>query len=72
MLGSEVAQQPRHPEHLSSAVIPTTLTYALRIAPFGERKFNIDFGVAQIANRIMPDVELKARRQFAMGISYGF
>ena len=71
-LASEVAQQPRHPEHLSSAVIPTTLTYAVRIAPFGERKFNIDFGVAQIANRIMPDVELKARRQFAMGISYGF
>lgn len=72
VLGSEVAQQPRRPEHLSSAVIPTTLTYALRIVPFGKRKFNIDFGVAQIANRIMPDVELKARRQFAMGISYGF
>jgi hypothetical protein len=71
-LASEVAQQPRHPEGLPFAVIPTTITYAARVAPFGERKFNIDFGVAQIANHIMPGADLNSRHQFAMGISYGF
>jgi hypothetical protein len=69
---SEVAQQPPHPEHLGAAVIPTTLTYDVRITPIPERKFNVDFGIAQIANHIMPGADLKARHQFAMGISYGF
>jgi hypothetical protein len=31
MLATEVAQQARHPEGLPTAVIPTTLTYALRV-----------------------------------------
>jgi hypothetical protein len=35
-------------------------------------KFNIDFGVAQAAGRILPTVNLKARHQFALGVSYGF
>jgi hypothetical protein len=71
-LASEVAQQPRHPEGLPSAVIPTTLTYVARIVPVRESKFNIDFGVAQIANHVLPGAALKSRHQFAMGISYGF
>ena len=69
---SEIAQQPPHPEHLGGAVIPPTLTYAVRVTPIPERKFNIDFGVAQIANHNMPGVDLQARHQVAMGISYGF
>jgi hypothetical protein len=68
-LASEVAPQPPHPEHLAAASIPTTVTYAVRIAPVPERKFNVDFGVAQIANHIMPGVDLHSRHQFAMGIS---
>jgi hypothetical protein len=72
VFASEVAQQPRHPENLGAAVIPTTLTYAVRVVPLAERKFNIDFGVAQIANHIMPGTNLQSRHQFAMGISYGF
>jgi hypothetical protein len=71
-LASEVAQQPRHPEGLPSALIPTTITYAARVVPIPERKFNIDFGVAQVANHIMPGADLKSRHQFAMGISYAF
>jgi hypothetical protein len=67
---SEIAQQPPHPEHLGPAVIPTTLTYDVRVAPIPERKFNIDFGVAQIANHILSGADLKARHQVAMGISY--
>ena len=75
IFASEVAQQPPHPEHLGAAEIPTTLTYAVRVVPCAEgplKKFNVDFGIAQIANHIMPGVDLKARRQVAMGISYGF
>lgn len=74
---SEVSQQPQHPEHLAAASIPTTFTYAVRVVPVngGEgrfSKFNVDFGIAQIANHILPGVDLKARHQVAMGISYGF
>ena len=55
-------------------MIPTTLTYAVREMPNQEgplRKFNVDFGIAQIANHIMPGADLKARHQVAMG-TYGF
>jgi len=75
IFASEVAQQPSHPEHLGAAQIPTTFTYAVRVVPDPEgplTKFNVDFGIAQIANHIMPGVDLKARHQVAMGISYGF
>jgi len=72
VFASEVAQQSPHPEHLGAAVIPTTFTYAVRVTPIPESKFNIDFGIAQIANHIMPNTDLKARHQVAMGISYGF
>jgi len=83
MLASEVLQQPRSIEGLPGAVVPTTITYAVRIVPAGafpsahgwgeERpKFNIDIGVAQVAGNILPGVNLHARHQFALGISYAF
>jgi len=82
LLGSEVLQQPREIEGLPGAVIPTTITYAVRIVPSGALpihgwgvetpKLTLDFGIAQAAGRIMPGVDLQARRQFAFGISYGF
>jgi len=75
IFASEVAQQPPHPENLGAAKIPTTFTYAVRVVPTPEgplSKFNVDFGIAQIANHIMPGADLKARHQVAMGISYGF
>ena len=72
VFASEVAQQPPHPQNLGAAEIPTTFTYAVRIAPVPERKFNFDFGIAQIANHIMPGADLRSRHQAAMGISYGF
>jgi hypothetical protein len=72
ILGSEFAQQPREVQNLQGAVVPTTITYAARIVPLPERaKFNIDFGVAQAAGKILPGVDLEARHQFAFGISYG-
>jgi hypothetical protein len=82
LLGSEVLQQPRSVQGLPGAVIPTTLTYAIRIVPAGalplhgwgveSPKLTIDLGVAQVAGTIMPGVNLQAQHQFALGISYGF
>jgi hypothetical protein len=72
ILGSEFAQQPREVLNLPGAVVPTTITYAARIVPAPTKaKFNIDFGVAQAAGRILPGVDLQVRHQFALGISYG-
>jgi len=72
IFGSEVLQEPHHVEGLPGAVIPSTLTYFARVIPRAETHLNVDFGVAQLANRIMPGVELKARSQFATGVSYRF
>lgn len=72
VLGSEFAQQPKRTEGLPNASIPTTLTYFVRIVPNGKVPFNIDFGIAQAAGKIQPGVDLKARNQFAMGMSYRF
>jgi hypothetical protein len=72
ILGSEFAQQPRYIKDLPGATVPTTLTYFVRIVPNAEVPFNLDFGVAQAAGKIAPGVDLKARSQFAMGVSYRF
>jgi len=82
LLGSEVLQQPRSVQDLPGAVVPTTITYAVRIVPAGalplhgwgveSPKLTIDFGVAQAAGNVLPGVNLHARHQFALGISYGF
>lgn len=72
LLASEVAQQPPHLQNLPGAVIPTTITYDSRILLSEESRFNLDLGVAQIANRILPGVHLNARDQFGMGVSYHF
>jgi hypothetical protein len=71
ILGSEFSQEPRQVQNLPGADVPTTITYAARIVPLEKQKFNIDFGVAQAAGTIEPGVNLKARHQFALGVSYG-
>ena len=82
LLGSEVMQEPRSIQGLPGAVMPTTITYAVRIVPSGALpihgwgvetpKLTLDFGLAQAAGNIMPGVDLQARHQFAFGVSYGF
>lgn len=72
ILAAEVSQQPRRPDQLPGAVIPTTITYAVRLAPAPETALNIDFGVAQIAGKIAPGVDLQARSRVGLQISYGF
>jgi hypothetical protein len=71
ILASEFSQEPREVQNLPGADVPTTITYAARIVPSEKQKLNIDFGVAQAAGVIEPGVNLKARHQFALGISYG-
>jgi len=72
VVGSEFLQEPRHIQGLPGAQLPTTLTYFARVIPGSERPLNVDFGVAQVANNIMPGVKLHARSRFAMGVSYRF
>jgi len=72
VFGSEVLQEPRHIEGLPGANLPTTLTYFSRVVPSEKLPLNVDFGVAQVANQIMPGVKLHARSQFALGASYRF
>ncbi|MBV9342376.1 MAG: DUF3034 family protein [Acidobacteria bacterium] len=82
LLGSEFLQQPRTLEALPGVIVPTTITYAARIIPAGalplhgwgveSPKLTIDLGVAQAAGNVAPGVNLQARHQFAMGVSYGF
>jgi hypothetical protein len=73
VVGSEALQEPLHIQGLAgppAATLPTTLTYFARVIPPGKLPLNIDFGVAQAANEILPGVELRPRSQFAFGISY--
>ncbi|MBX7220987.1 MAG: DUF3034 family protein [Blastocatellia bacterium] len=72
IFGSEFCQQPRKIQGLPGVTIPTTLTYFARILPKKELPLAVDFGVAQVAGKVAPGVDLKARSQFAMGISYRF
>ncbi len=72
IFASEAAQQPHHPVNFPNLNIPTTLTYAARFVPNNKYHFNLDFGVAQIAGRTEPGVDLKARHQIGVQISWAF
>jgi len=82
IFASEAAQQPHHPYYFDGTTsapalnIPTTLTYAVRFAPSPKLKLNFDFGIAQIAGRIYSSgttiIDLQARHQSAVQVSYGF
>ena len=72
IFGSEAAQQPHHPLNFSGLNIPTTLTYCMRFVPTPKHKLNFDFGVAQLAGKVAPGVDLKARHQVGFQMSYGF
>jgi hypothetical protein len=82
LLGSELLQEPRRVQGLPGIVIPTTITYAVRIVPAGalplrgwgveSPRLTIDLGLAQVAGNVAPGVNLQARNQFALGVSYQF
>lgn len=72
VVGSEAAQQPKYLYKVPGPTIPTTLTYFLRVLPPGKIPINFDLGVAQAAGNIANGVNLKARHQVGIGISYRF
>ncbi len=82
LIGSEILQEPRRVEDLPGVVIPTTVTYAVRIIPGGALpihgwsaetpRLTVDFGLLQAAGNVAPGLNLDARNRFAFGISYGF
>lgn len=83
LLGSEVLQEPRSVQGLAVIDVPTTITYAIRIVPGGTLPFRgwevekapkltVDLGLAQAAGTVAPGLNLKARLQFALGVTYGF
>jgi len=78
VFASEAAQQPHHPYNFDGKNgttplnIPTTITYAVRVTPISKYKLNFDLGVAQIAGRVNPAVDLKARHQVGVQMTYGF
>lgn len=67
-------QEPQHVKNLPGADIPTTLDYAVRVTQRNQEKarFSFDIGVGQVANRILPGVELDARHVLGLGASYKF
>ncbi len=82
IVAAEVAQQPHHPYGFTGANnttplnIPTSLAYAARFIPSARYKVNIDVGVAQIGGQAWGSgpsgIDLKARHQVGVQISYGF
>lgn len=83
VLASEAAQQPHHPYYFNGSVagepalnIPTTLTYCARVVPSTKAKLNFDFGIAQVAGQVYGSapagINLKARHQAGVQVSYGF
>ncbi len=72
VLGAEVAQQPRHPDQLPTAVIRTAFVYALRVIPSPKMKLNVDFGILEGPGQIATGVDLKAKDCPGGAISYSF
>jgi len=72
ILGAEIAQQPRHPDQLPTAVIRTAFVYALRVVPSPKFRLNVDFGVLEGPGVIAPGVDLKAKVSPGAAVSYAF
>lgn len=83
IFGAEALQQPHYLEGLyvsgvGGPTIPTTLIYFVRVVP-NKLRFNVDFGIGQFAGKITPGIDevlpainLKARNQAAVGLTYHF
>lgn len=78
LLGAEFLQEPRHFKEVpgqffsTTAIVPTTLSYFVRIRPGSEIPLNIDLGLAQLGGNLGPGWNIQARHQFTMGMSYQF
>lgn len=76
LLGMEYLQQPRRLKEVpgqffpTSATVPTTLSYFVRLQPGGDLPFNLDFGVVQLGGNLGTAWNIQARHQFTLGVSY--
>lgn len=77
-LGVEFAQQPRKLKEVpgqyfsTTASIPTTLAYFLRVHPSSDVPITLQFGVMQLAGKAGPGMDLEARHAFVLGAGYRF
>ena len=78
LLGMEFLQEPRHFKEVpgqffpTSATVPTTLAYWVRVQTISDIPVNLDFGIMQLGGNLGPAWNLQARHQFTMGVSYKF
>lgn len=78
LLGVEFLQEPRHFKEVpgqyfsTTAIVPTTLSYFVRIRPGDRLPWNVDIGLAQLGGHLGPGWDLQARHQFTLGVSYRF
>ncbi len=74
IFGSEALQQPRYIQGLgNTATVPTSLSYFVRAVPHIEGSpLQVDFAIAQVAGKVAPGIDLQARAQACMGVSYHF
>lgn len=74
IVGSEAVQQPKYIAGIgNAATVPTSLSYFVRILPHLQRTpLAIDLAMVQAAGHINSAVNVDARAQFAMGVSYHF
>lgn len=76
--GAEVVQQPRSLKEVpgqyfsTTATIPTTLSYFVRVHPRGDVPITAQFGIAQLAGKVGPAMDLLARHALVVGVSYRF
>ncbi len=78
LLGAEFLQQPRQFKEVpgqffsTTAIVPTTLAYFVRIRPGNELPWSVDLGLVQLGGNLGPGWNIQARHRFTMGISYRF
>lgn len=78
LLGMEYLQQPRRLKEVpgqffpTSATVPTTLSYFVRLLPGADVPFNLDFGIVQLGGNLGTAWNIQARHQFTLGVSYRF
>jgi hypothetical protein len=77
-VGAEISQQPRSLKEVpgqyfsTTATIPTTLAFFFRVHPRGDVPLAAQFGVAQLAGKVGPGMDLQARHALILGVSYRF
>lgn len=68
----EIDQEPHDVKYLPGLRIPSTLAYAVRIAPLPDSRWNFDMGTGHIVGTAAPGVDFKANTTIAVAVNYRF